>query len=265
MSSSKYSRASAADDANSRKVPHVVHATATPSTQKPPAPPFLKTDQQTPASDREIRSGTARLPANAYSKAGSIQSNQHALKFSKKGARRTGRKVGRPKCDESEWQILAEAAVDIAEILLGDGIHKINPLEDRVKVAIKKAESIRKVVNHGDYDRLSRELSTNSLPRITPGALLRWLDGEFKDVIDAVFFVDSAEEFARLLQTFAQGMAGNFFGDKVRVIVKVNGATREKKRHAPSDEGLTADGPDLGATLDAGPADVSAHSEGPVL
>jgi hypothetical protein len=89
-----------------------------------------------------------------------------------------------------------------------------------------------------------RELPANTLPKITPGALLRWLDAEFKDIIDAVFFVDSAEEFAKLLRTFAQGIACSFFGDKVRVIVKVNGATRKQKQLTTSNQVMRTPEPD---------------------
>ncbi len=46
---------------------------------------------------------------------------------------------------------------------------------------------------------------------------MKWLDDEFKDVIDAVFFVDSEDELADILQTFAQEIAGSFFGNKVKV------------------------------------------------
>jgi hypothetical protein len=202
-----------------------------------------------------MRNSTARLPS---------KHGQPALNRNKRSAKATGKRAWRPKCNESEWQILAEAAVDIAEILLGDGIHKINPLEDRMKLAIKKAKSIREVVDHGDYDRLLREFPANTLPKITPGALLRWLDGEFKDVIDAVFFVDSAEEFAKLLQTFAQGIASSFFGNKVRVTVKANDTERKKKQVATSNEVMGTAEPDP-AKLAAQPAEQSAHPEGPVL
>jgi hypothetical protein len=201
------------------------------------------------------------LPGNAKTKSTPMKQGRRALNLNKRGAKATGMKAGRPKFNESEWQILAEAAVDISEILLGDGVHKINSLGDRVKLAIKKAKSIREVVEHSDYDRLLRELPANTLPKITPGALLRWLDGEFKDVIDAVFFVDSAEEFAKLLQTFAQGIASNFFGDKVTVTVKVNDSERRKKQIATSNELSRAAEPDP-AKLAAEPAELSAHLEG---
>jgi hypothetical protein len=55
-------------------------------------------------------------------------------------------------------------------------------------------------------------------------------------VIDAVFFVDSPEDFAKLLETFAQGIAGNFFGDQVRVKVEVNQTLQQKALSATSGE-----------------------------
>jgi hypothetical protein len=242
--------------------PEVVDASAN-ATKKQPAPPFLGTDQQTPASDREIRSCRVRLPRHPKAKPTPITHSRQALNFNKKSDRVTGRRARRPECHESEWQMLAEAAVDLSEILLGDGIHKINPLEDRMKLAIKKAESIRKVVDHGDYDRLLHELPANTLPKITPSAFLRWLDGEFKDVIDAVFFVDSAEEFAKLLQSFAQEIADNFFGDKVRVNVKVNSARRGKKAATSNNELATVAADP--ATLATGASGLSAHPDRLVL
>jgi hypothetical protein len=57
-------------------------------------------------------------------------------------------------------------------------------------------------------------------------------------VIDAVFFVDSEQEFANILRTFAQEIAGSFFGDKVRVTVEVESTPREKKQPAISDEAV---------------------------
>ncbi|HKV81425.1 MAG TPA: hypothetical protein VJP02_24975 [Candidatus Sulfotelmatobacter sp.] len=150
--------------------------------------------------------------------------------------------------------------MDVSEILLGDGIHRINSLEDRIKLATKKAKFIREVVDHDDYDRLLRELPASTLPKITPGALLKWLDGEFKDVIDSVFFVDSAEEFANLLQTFAQGIASSFFGDKVRVTVKVDGPRRRKNQIATGHEVKHTVERDT-ATLAARPGDVSTQIE----
>jgi hypothetical protein len=154
-----------------------------------------------------------------------------------KGTTVSGTKVPRRfTCSKSEWQILAEAAVDISDILLGDGIHKISSLEDRARLAIKKAEFIRQIVLRGKCDGLLPQSAANTLPRITPGALLKWLDGEFKDVIDAVFFVDSEEEFAKILQAFAQGIAASFFGDKVRVIVEVDRTPQNKKQPAMSSE-----------------------------
>jgi hypothetical protein len=255
VSHNQYPRDAAGDSTTSRAVPEV-HARVSATTQKRPALPSVKTDQQTPATNTVNRNSMARLPGNTKAKSKPLQHARTALSFNKQRAKATGKKMGRPTCNESEWQILAEAGVDLCDILLGDGIHKIDSLEDRMKAAISKAESIRKIVDHGDYDRLPTELPAATLPKITPTALLKWLDGEFKEVIDAVFFVDSAEEFAKLLQTFAQGIAGNFFGDKVRVTVKVNGA-RRKKKVAVSKEDLATVGDS--ATLATGAADVAAH------
>jgi hypothetical protein len=59
-------------------------------------------------------------------------------------------------------------------------------------------------------------------------------------VIDAVFFVDSEEEFARILQTFAQEIAGSFFGDKLRVTAELESTPRAKKQPPISDEATKA-------------------------
>jgi hypothetical protein len=257
VSHNQYPRDAAGDSTTSRAVPEV-HAGVSATTQKRLALRSVKTDQQTPATDKVIRSSMARLPGDT--KAKPQRHGRPALSINKKRAKATGKGMGRPTCNASESQILAEAGVDICDILLGDGIHKIDSLEDRMRLAIKKAESIRKMVDHGDYDQLLTELPAATLPKITPTALLKWLDREFKDVIDAVFFVDSAEEFAKLLQTFAQGIAGNFFGDKVRVTVKVNGARRKKKVAMSNEDLATGDS----ATLATGAAYVSAPDR-PVL
>jgi hypothetical protein len=260
VSHNQYPRDAAGDSTTSRAVPEV-HAGVSATTQKRPALPPVKTDQQTPATDKVIRSSMARLPGDTKAKAKPQRHGRPALSINKERAKATGKGMGRPTCNASESQILAEAGVDICDILLGDGIHKIESLEDRMRLAIKKAESIRKMVDHGDYDQLLTELPAATLPKITPTALLKWLDREFKDVIDAVFFVDSAEEFAKLLQTFAQGIASSFFGDKVRVSVKVSGA-RRKKKVAMSSEDLAKVGDS--ATLATGAAYVSAPDR-PVL
>jgi hypothetical protein len=162
----------------------------------------------------------------------------------KKSTKATTKKTVRPRCTESQRHILAEGAVDIAEILLGAGLYEMIPMKNRVRLAVKKAESIRKIVDRERYDRLLRDLPTKTLPTITPAALLKWLDGEFKDVIDAVFFVDSPEEFAKLLETFAQGIAANFFGDQVKVRVKVNHTSQQKALPATSNEVMPAIEPD---------------------
>ncbi len=157
----------------------------------------------------------------------------------KKGTKATAntrKKIAWHPFNESEQQLLAEAAVDISEILLGDGIHKINSINDRLRLAIRRAEAIQEVVAHGDYDGLLPDSPANKLPKITPRAFLRWLDDEFKDVVDAVFFVDSEEEFANILRTFAQEIAGAFFGDKVKVAVEVESTSRERTQPAMSDE-----------------------------
>jgi hypothetical protein len=77
--------------------------------------------------------------------------------------------------------------------------------------------------------------------------LLKWLDGEYKDVIDAVFFVDSEEEFAKLLQAFAQGIAGSFFGEKIRVTVEVNPTTQKKEQPETSNDVMPVGRPDSGS------------------
>jgi hypothetical protein len=161
----------------------------------------------------------------------------------KKGTKSTktgSGKVVRPRCTESQRHILAEGAVDISEILLGAGLYEMIPMKNRVRLALKKAESIRTIVEHEKYDHLLGDLPAKTLPTITPTALLKWLDGEFRDVIDAVFFVDSPEEFAKLLETFAQGIAENFFGNQVKVIVEVNHTPEESARPTTSDEGMDA-------------------------
>jgi hypothetical protein len=104
----------------------------------------------------------------------------------KKRTNTTSGKVMRPRCTDSQRHILAEGAVDIAEILLGGGLYEMIPMKNRVRLAVKKAESIRTIVGHEKYDHLLRDLPTKTLPTITPTALLKWLDREFKDVIDAV-------------------------------------------------------------------------------
>jgi hypothetical protein len=162
----------------------------------------------------------------------------------KKGAKAITKKVGRPRCTESQRHILAEVAVDISEILLGNGLYEMIPLKNRVQLAVRKAEFIKKIVAHEKYDRLLRDLPTKTLPTITPAALLKWLDGEFKDVIDAVFFVDSPEDFAKLLQTFAQGIASNFFGDQVKVRVEVSHTPQQKALLETSGEMMPTIGPD---------------------
>jgi hypothetical protein len=180
------------------------------------------------------------LVANTVGKAkAKSASHEHGLQGSeakKKGTKATRKKMAWHTFNESEQQLLAEAAVDISEILLGDGIHKISSMKDRVRLAIKRAEAIQEVVTHSEYDRLLPNSPLNNLPKITPGAFLRWLDDEFKDVIDAVFFVDSKEEFASILQTFARGIAGSFFGDKVKVTVKVKSPALDQKQPGTSKE-----------------------------
>ena len=158
----------------------------------------------------------------------------------KKGTKTTSGKVVRSRCTESQRHILAEGAVDISEILLGAGLYEMIPMKNRVRLALKKAESIRTIVQHEKYDHLLRDLPAKTLPTITPAALLKWLDGEFKDVIDAVFFVDSPKEFAKLLETFAQGIADTFFGNQVKVIVEVNHTREEKVAPTASEEGMDA-------------------------
>lgn len=180
--------------------------------------------------------GVVKTVRKAKAKSTSLESSAQAPETKKKGTQAPRKKIAFHKFSESEQQLLAEAAVDISEILLGDGIHKINSVQDRVRIAIKRAEAIQEVVAHGDYDGLLPDSPANKLPKITPRAFLRWLDDEFKDVIDAVFFVDSEEEFANILQTFAQEIARSFFGDKVKVAVKVKSTPREKKQPAISDE-----------------------------
>ena len=185
-----------------------------------------------------MNNGVVKTVGKAKAKSTSLEPSSQAMETKKKGTKATREKIAWHKFSESEQQLLAEAAVDISEILLGDGIHKINSIQDRVRIAIKRAEAIQEVVAHGDYDCLLPDSPANKLPKITPQAFLRWLDDEFKDVIDAVFFVDSEAEFANILQTFAQEIAGSFFGNKVKVTVKVKSTPREKKQPATSDEAV---------------------------
>jgi hypothetical protein len=158
----------------------------------------------------------------------------------KKSVKTATGKGARPRCTESQRHILAEGAVDISEVLLGAGLYKMIPMKNRVRLAVRKAESIRTIVEREKHDHLMRDLPTKTLPTITPTALLKWLDGEFKDVIDAVFFVDSPEEFAKLLETFAQGIADNFFGNQIKVMIEVNHTREEHFRPTTSGEGMDA-------------------------
>jgi len=175
---------------------------------------------------------------------GSHSLNRHnfraVARSQRKGTEATKEKVVQPRCTDSQRHILAEQAVDLSEILLGAGLYEMIPMKNRVRLAARKAASIRKIVAREKYDRLSQDLPTKTLPMITPAALLQWLDAEFKDVIDAVFFVDSPQEFAKLLETFAQGIAANFFGDQVKVRVEVNHLPGEKAQQATSDEVMSS-------------------------
>jgi hypothetical protein len=185
---------------------------------------------------------TKTIVANA-AKANAL--NKHIVaRPSKKGAKAIIKKAGRPRCTQSQRHILAEEAVDISEILLGAGIYEMIPMKNRMRLAVRKAESIKKIVGHEKYDRLLRDLPTKTLPTITPAALLKWLDGEFKDLIDAVFFVDSPYHFAILLETFAQGIASNFFGDQVKVRVEVNHTAQQKAVSATSGKMMPTIEPD---------------------
>jgi hypothetical protein len=208
----------------------------------------IKTNEKSkPVEAKRVPHSTARTVNLAKANA---TLNKHTFpvvalsKNKKKTTKATTKKAVRPRCTESQRHILAEGAVDIAEILLGAGLYEMIPMKNRVRLAVKKAESIRKIVDREKYDRLLRDLPTKTLPTITPAALLKWLDGEFRDVIDAVFFVDSPEEFAKLLETFAQGIAANFFGDQVKVRVKVNHTPQQKALPATSNEVMPAIEPD---------------------
>ena len=183
-----------------------------------------------------MANGVVKAVGRAKAKPTSLEHGSQDLETKTKGTKATRKKIAWHAFNQSEQQLLAEAAVDMSEILLGDGIHKINSLNDRVRLAIRRAEAIQEVVAHGDYDGLLPDSPANKLPKITPRAFLRWLDDEFKDVIDAVFFVDSEKEFANILRTFSQEIAGSFFGDRVRVTVEVGSTPREKKVPATSDE-----------------------------
>lgn len=250
MPRNQYPRASAVDSATSCADSEVAETYAV-RPKRPPLPPPHVGQTSLPR-EKALLNSTVRLP---------VQNGRHASHLNKRGVKPTGKTSGRrPRCNEAEWQILAEAAVDLSEILLGNGIHKINSLQDRVRLAIRKAESIRNLIARHEFPR---ELPTSTLPKITPEALLRWLDGEFKDVVDAVFFVDSAEEFATLLQTFTQGIAGNFFGDEVRVTVKVKDSTRKKTQRSTSNEVMRKIEPAPGELVPQ-PPQRSAHAEEPV-
>jgi hypothetical protein len=189
-----------------------------------------------PAKDKVMDNGVVKTVGKAKAKPTYLEHGSQALEAKKKGTKATRKKIAWHPFNQSEQQLLAEAAVDISEILLGDGIHKINSINDRVRLAIRRAEAIQEVVAHGDYDGLLPDSPANKLPKITPRAFLRWLDDEFKDVIDAVFFVDSEKEFANILRTFAQEIAGSFFGDRVRVTVEVESTPRERKQPVISDQ-----------------------------
>ena len=195
----------------------------------------VKSTKSKPAQGKTVAHSTTHMvnPAKA-----NATLNKHnfpvVARQKKKGTKAIARKVVRRKCTESQRHILAEGAVDISEILLGAGLYEMIPMKNRVRLAVRKAESIRKIVAHEKYHRLLRDLPTKTLPTITPAAFLKWLDGEFKDVIDAVFFVDSPEEFATLLETFAQGIAGNFFGEQIKVRVEVNPTPKRKSHPLPT-------------------------------
>lgn len=217
--------------------PDVAHQGLTSNRETRSVPIPSKTGKKTkPAKDKTVARGMVTTPGKQKAKSKSSEPAARSWEFKKRDCSAIRKRVAQHTCNQAESQILAEAAVDISEILLGDGIHKIIPLQDRVRLAIKKAQTIKKAVEHDEYDRLLPHSPANMLPRITPAALLKWLDAEFKDVIDAVFFVDSEEEFAKLLQAFALGIAGSFFGEKIRVTVEVDSGAHEKEQPASSDD-----------------------------
>jgi hypothetical protein len=222
-----------------------VEANAVSIMEKQSTVPIKTSEKSKPIEAKRVPHGRTRKVNLAKADA---MLNQHTFpvvaRSKKKSTKATTRKAVRPRCTESQRHILAEGAVDIAEILLGAGLYEMIPLKNRVRLAVKKAESIRKIVDRERYDRLLRDLPTKTLPTITPAALLKWLDGEFKDVIDAVFFVDSPEEFAKLLETFAQGIAADFFGDQVEVRVKVNDSRQQKALPETSNNVMPAIEPD---------------------
>jgi hypothetical protein len=241
--------------------PEVAHLGTTSRTETRTVPVPSKTGKKTKLQNKVVARGIVTTPCKEKAKSTSMEHGVQSWE-PKKDSKATRKRVVQYMCSQSESQILAEAAVDISEILLGDGIHKINPLQDRVRLAIKKAQSIKKAVDHDEYDRLLPDSPANTLPKITPGALLKWLDREFKDVIDAVFFVDSQEEFAKLLQTFAQGIAGIFFGEKIRIDVAVDPTTqKEEQPPAISNDEMPVVRPDS-ARFAPPPPNLSACPEG---
>ena len=122
---------------------------------------------------------------------------------------------------EIEAEVLAEAGVRLSDTLLGTGSAVPEPLDARVKKAVKQAESIKEAIADGNYERV--QPPTKLLPKAnTPKALFNFLNSEYIDVLDAVFDPESEpEEFARKLEAFAGEIAAAFHGTKVRVKVEV--------------------------------------------
>ena len=124
---------------------------------------------------------------------------------------------------ESEPQLLARAGVRLTNTLLGTGAAVQEPLEARVRKAVKQAESIKEAIADGNYERIERQ--NKPLPEAnTPKALFNFLNSEYIDVLDAVFDPESTpEEFARNLEAFANEIAAAFHGTRVRVKVELIG------------------------------------------
>jgi hypothetical protein len=146
----------------SEAAPQAADPGRTSSTETRSVPVHFTTRKKTkPAKDKVLAGGVVAMPDEEKAKSTSIEDGLQSRELEKKDSKATRRKVVQRACSQSESQILAEAAVDISEILLGDGIHKINPLQDRVRLAIKKAQSIKKAIHHDDYESLLLRVQTH--------------------------------------------------------------------------------------------------------
>jgi hypothetical protein len=85
-----------------------------------------------------MANGVVKTGGKAKAKLTTLEHGSQALEAKKKGTK-ARKKIAWHTFNESEQQLLAEAAVDISEILLGDGIHKINSIQDRLPTATTTA------------------------------------------------------------------------------------------------------------------------------